>query len=437
LNSLFMLLIIFFSGVQAEGKHNSVRLLNGSSLCSGILEVRSNQSNQQWSSVCEADFDQQDAEVVCRELGCGTPVFFQGALFGEVEAPMWTKEFQCAGDESGLLDCKSSDSVGNTCSPGRAVGLICSESGDIRLVGGDNRCEGTLEMKLEEWRPVNVKDGTLKTADVFCQLLDCGSVVSVGQTMKTSDKPVWRIMSHCVEVQSPLRECMIPGSSSSVFNLIYSVRLLSGSSLCSGILEVRSNQSNQQWSSVCEADFDQQDAEVVCRELGCGTPVFFQGVLFGEVEAPMWTKEFQCAGDESGLLDCKSSDSVGNTCSPGRAVGLICSAPVRLVGEASRCAGTLELKHLEDWRPVEASQWTLKAASVFCEHLDCGSAISLQRREWWSGRPLWSVNPHCFQRESDARACVTATQSSFMLYLTCSGKLTSVIYGIYDIIRDG
>uniref|UniRef100_A0A3B5B5A2 SRCR domain-containing protein n=1 Tax=Stegastes partitus TaxID=144197 RepID=A0A3B5B5A2_9TELE len=202
----------------------SVRLLNGSSLCSGILEVRSNQSNQQWSSVCEADFDQQDAEVVCRELGCGTPVFFQGALFGEVEAPMWTKEFQCAGDESGLLDCKSSDSVGNTCSPGRAVGLICSESGDIRLVGGDNRCEGTLEMKLEEWRPVNVKDGTLKTADVFCQLLDCGSVVSVGQTMKTSDKPVWRIMSHCVEVQSPLRECMIPGSSSSVFNLICSAR---------------------------------------------------------------------------------------------------------------------------------------------------------------------------------------------------------------------
>uniref|UniRef100_A0A3B5B2S5 SRCR domain-containing protein n=1 Tax=Stegastes partitus TaxID=144197 RepID=A0A3B5B2S5_9TELE len=252
--------------------------------------------------------------------------------------------------------------------------LWSSESGDIRLVGGDNRCEGTLEMKLEEWRPVNVKDGTLKTADVF-----------------------------------------------------YSVRLLSGSSLCSGILEVRSNQSNQQWSSVCEADFDQQDAEVVCRELGCGTPVFFQGVLFGEVEAPMWTKEFQCAGDESGLLDCKSSDSVGNTCSPGRAVGLICSAPVRLVGEASRCAGTLELKHLEDWRPVEASQWTLKAASVFCEHLDCGSAISLQRREWWSGRPLWSVNPHCFQRESDARACVTATQSSFMLYLTCSGKLTSIL----------
>uniref|UniRef100_A0A667WZ06 SRCR domain-containing protein n=1 Tax=Myripristis murdjan TaxID=586833 RepID=A0A667WZ06_9TELE len=55
----------------------SVRLVNGNSLCSGRVEVKSNQS---WSSVCEADFDQQDAEVVCRELSCGAPSVFQGRL---------------------------------------------------------------------------------------------------------------------------------------------------------------------------------------------------------------------------------------------------------------------------------------------------------------------------------------------------------------------
>ncbi|KAM3877678.1 uncharacterized protein ACN63O_012824 [Diretmus argenteus] len=101
----------------------SVRLVNGSGLCSGRVEVKSNQSwssvceddfdqqdaevvcrelggrvevksNQSWSSVCEDDFDQQDAEVVCRELGCGAPSVLQGALYGEVGAPMGTKEFQ-------------------------------------------------------------------------------------------------------------------------------------------------------------------------------------------------------------------------------------------------------------------------------------------------------------------------------------------------------
>nr|XP_033503100.1 scavenger receptor cysteine-rich type 1 protein M130-like [Epinephelus lanceolatus] len=119
---------------------DSVRLVDGTSLCSGRLEVK---SNQRWSSVCEADFDQQDAEVVCRELGCGAPSVLQGALYGEVEAPMWTKEFQCGGHESALLDCRSSDSNRNTCSPGKAVGLTCSEP--VRLVGGDSHCAGTLE----------------------------------------------------------------------------------------------------------------------------------------------------------------------------------------------------------------------------------------------------------------------------------------------------
>ena len=109
--------------VRSSLSPDSVRLVNGNSLCSGRLEVKSEQS---WSSVCEDDFDQQDAEVVCRELGCGAPSVLQGALYGEVEAPMWTKEFQCGGHESALLDCRRSDSARSTCSPGKAVGLTCS-----------------------------------------------------------------------------------------------------------------------------------------------------------------------------------------------------------------------------------------------------------------------------------------------------------------------
>ena len=101
----------------------SVRLVNGTSLCSGTLEVKSNQS---WLSVYEGDFDQQDAEVVCRELGCQAPSFLWGVLSGEVNNPMRTKEFQCKGNESVLLECESSDSTRNISSPGKTVGLTCS-----------------------------------------------------------------------------------------------------------------------------------------------------------------------------------------------------------------------------------------------------------------------------------------------------------------------
>ncbi|XP_030019163.1 scavenger receptor cysteine-rich type 1 protein M130-like [Sphaeramia orbicularis] len=99
---------------------DSVRLVHGSSLCSGRLEVRSDRS---WSSVCEEDLDLNDAQVVCRELGCGAPGLLQGGLYGEGEAPVWTSELQCEGNESVVLDCRRSSSAGKTCSPGTAAGL--------------------------------------------------------------------------------------------------------------------------------------------------------------------------------------------------------------------------------------------------------------------------------------------------------------------------
>uniref|UniRef100_A0A667ZWT9 SRCR domain-containing protein n=1 Tax=Myripristis murdjan TaxID=586833 RepID=A0A667ZWT9_9TELE len=319
----------------------SVRLVNGNSLCSGRVEVKSNQS---WSSVCEEDFDHQDAQVVCRELGCGAPSVLQGALYGEGEAPVWSKEFQCEGTESALLDCRSSGSARNSCSPGKAVGLTCSES-------------------------------------------------------------------------------------------VESVRLMNGNSLCSGRVEVKSNQS---WSSVCEDDFDHQDAQVVCRELGCGAPSVLQGALYGEGEAPVWSKEFQCEGTESALLHCRSSGSARNSCSPGKAVGLTCSgrggaAPdnqiIRLVGGANHCAGRLQMKQHDDWRHVVIwrADWTLKTATVVCGLLDCGSAVSVALRGHSAIESSWAISLSCLQSGSTLREC--SMKSMFLqseLKITCSESVRLV-----------
>uniref|UniRef100_A0A8D0AG05 SRCR domain-containing protein n=1 Tax=Sander lucioperca TaxID=283035 RepID=A0A8D0AG05_SANLU len=410
-------------------------LVNGTSMCSGRLEVKTNQSTQRWSSVCEDVFDQQDAEVVCRELGCGAPLVLQGALYGEVEAPMWTKEFQCGGRESALLDCRSSGSDRNTCSPGKDVGLTCSEP--VRLVGGASRCAGTLELEQGEWRPVSYitvdyySDWNLKTAAAACRELDCGSAVSVEERQESSVRSVWRIRSDCVESGSTLRKfcSFVPCPS------CYSVRLVNGTSLCSGRLEVKTNQSNQRWSSVCEDDFDQQDAEVVCRELGCGPPSVLQGALYGEVEPPMRTKEFQCGGQESALLDYRSSGSDRNTCSPGKAVGLTCSgrrgaAPdaVRLVGGASRCAGTLELQYHRYWRPVGGYYypgWNLKKADAVCRELNCGSAVSVEERQESSVRSVWRIRSECVRYGYALRKC-SVSVALLLLRVCLTGSCSSV-----------
>ncbi|XP_026207142.1 collagen alpha-4(VI) chain-like [Anabas testudineus] len=204
-----------------------------------------------------------------------------------------------------------------------------------------------------------------------------------------------------------------------------SVRLVNGTSLCSGRLEVKSNQSNQ-WSSVCEADFDQQDAEVVCRELGCGAPSVLLRGLYGQVEAQMWTRQFQCGGNESALLNCRRSDST-TTCSPGRAVGLTCSEPMRLMGGSSRCAGTLEVKHRGMWRPANHTVWSLKDTQWVCRELGCGFAVSTEKRDHSLERSIWWISPDCVQSGFMMRECVSSGCSSFTLEIICSNPVVFII----------
>uniref|UniRef100_A0A672IJC3 SRCR domain-containing protein n=1 Tax=Salarias fasciatus TaxID=181472 RepID=A0A672IJC3_SALFA len=236
------------------------------------------------------------------------------------------------------------------------------------------------------------------------------------------------------------------------------VRLLNGSSRCSGRLQVKTNPSDQTWSSVCEADLDLQDAQVVCRELGCGTPSVLQGALYGDVQTPRWSPEFQCGGHESALLDCRSSGSARSSCSPGKAAGLTCSGrrgaaastallftltpsslsslsalgsgdEFRLVGGASRCAGRPELKVLGEQRPVVGVGFSMKTAALICEHLNCGSAVSVQPTDV-SIQSMWIINSDCVQSGSDLWSCVASRRSSLTLKLTCSDLLLHPVLSV-------
>nr|XP_046246119.1 scavenger receptor cysteine-rich type 1 protein M130-like [Scatophagus argus] len=406
----------FSSSILEITCSDSVRLMNGTDLCSGRLEVKSDQS---WSSVCEADFGLENAEVVCRELSCGPPSVFKGGLYGEGERPVLVRKFRCDGYESALLDCGSSWTGRTTCSPGKAVGLTCSDPNDIRLVQGASRCTGQLQLKHHySWKAVNSLDfnWNLKASAVICRWLDCGSAVAWGKRRDSSKRSVWWVSSVCVQSNATLHQCVTassdPSSSSLEITCSEFVRLVNGSSLCSGRLEVKSD--HHSWSPVCEDNFDQQDAEVVCRELNCGPPAVLQGELYGEWEAAGWTKEFRCEGHESALWYCGSL--IRNTSSSGRAVRLTCSDPdiIRLSGGNSTCGGSLELKKEGEWRPVALwnwdSDWVQKTAAVVCRVLDCGSAISGKITEH-PDRLVWWIKPSCVHIVSSLLDCVMLTNN--------------------------
>ncbi|XP_064859482.1 CD5 antigen-like [Oncorhynchus nerka] len=279
----------------------------------------------------------------------------------------------------------------------------------VRLVNGTTSCSGTVEVFYEgEWLSKCYGWWSMmKEVKMLCKELNCGNVVaeSRGPQFETG-RGIVTIYSMCSGDESSIGQCVITGART-VCNRGYyhhvtcseSVRLVDGSGLCSGRVEVKSNQS---WASVCEADFDRQDAEVVCRELGCGAPTALQGGLYGEGEGQTWDKEFQCKGNESLLLDCDTSDRKNNTCLPGYAVGLTCSEPddVRLVGGGSRCAGRVEWYYQGEWRTVGSFGGRYTSA-VVCRQLGCGSTVSVL-----PGNTTRGFRVDCEGDESALRGCI-------------------------------
>ena len=98
------------------------RLAGGDSECSGRLEVRQGQT---WVSVCHGHVDLMAAQVVCRELGCGTALALSGAEpFGVPAGLFWNGAFECNGTEPFLSACtQQTPSIQNCTQP---TGIICS-----------------------------------------------------------------------------------------------------------------------------------------------------------------------------------------------------------------------------------------------------------------------------------------------------------------------
>ncbi len=97
--------------------------MNGNNDCSGRVEIL---YNGQWGTVCDDDWDMNDAAVVCRQLGCGTAVSAQtSAHFGAGSGPIWLDDVTCSGHESSLTQCSHPYFVTHNCGHSEDAGVVC------------------------------------------------------------------------------------------------------------------------------------------------------------------------------------------------------------------------------------------------------------------------------------------------------------------------
>ncbi|XP_061115007.1 deleted in malignant brain tumors 1 protein [Conger conger] len=107
-----------------------VRLADGES-CSGRVEVY---RGPQWGALCVQEWGQREANVVCRELGCGWATVGMpplNALFGWEGPVVWLASIQCSGEEEELGQCSVRGllraSRDARCPPHDTVAVRCSD----------------------------------------------------------------------------------------------------------------------------------------------------------------------------------------------------------------------------------------------------------------------------------------------------------------------
>ncbi|XDB50828.1 hypothetical protein ABFV05_004444 [Capra hircus] len=444
-----------------------IRLVDGGGRCSGRVEILDQGS---WGTICDDGWDLDDARVVCRQLGCGEALSATvSSSFGTGSGPIWLDEVSCRGEESQVWRCPTLGWLQHNCDHQEDAGVVCS--GFVRLAGGDGPCSGRVEVRSgEAWTPVSDGNFTLPTAQVICAELGCGKAVSVLGHMpfRESDGRVWAEefrcegeepnLWSCPRVPCPGGTCQHSGAAQVVCSVYTDVRLMmNGTSQCEGQVEMNIS---GQWRALCASHWSLANANVVCRQLGCGVAISTPNGAEGSDQ--LWKARFHCSGTESFLWTCPVTALGVPDCSHGNTASVICSgnhsqvlpqcndsmseqgsaasegsAPycseflaLRMVSKDQQCAGWLEVFYNGTWGSVCRSPMDDVTVSIICSQLGCGDSGSVNTsvglRE--GSRPRWVDLIQCRKTDTSLWQCpsgpwkYSSCSPKEEAYISCAGR---------------
>lgn len=211
------------------------------------------------------------------------------------------------------------------------------------------------------------------------------------------------------------------------------------------------------WGTVCDDEWDIQDAQVVCRSVDCGTAITAKsGAFFGEGQGEILVDNIECFGNESSLIHCRRSGWGENNCGHSEDAGVVCSGSclslvtslyrsewlvdhrwslpvcfldtIRLINGTNQCSGRLEVYHGGHWLPVYNLNWGTNEATVVCREMNCGDPVKFST-SFGQGGELNGYKISCNGRERSIAQC---TQREYTrnnhdhieeASVVCSGKI--------------
>ncbi|XP_022096125.1 deleted in malignant brain tumors 1 protein-like [Acanthaster planci] len=383
---------------------------SGESLDEGSIRLVGPESNMgpvevnysgAWGTICNDNWDIEDANVVCRQLGFldGAARTASGAEFGESKGPI-LDEIHCTGTESRLADCPSAGWGNGDCGHSEVAGVVCIPDKEpdvtVRLAGGTDDNEGRVEVYYQgEWGTVCDEDWDMTDADVVCKELGFANSSEAPRGARFGEGTGQILLDGvaCTGDESRLEDCPNRGwregncghdKDAGVVCLIsepdVTVRLAGGVNESEGRVEVYYQ---GRWGTVCDGGWNMTDAKVVCRQLNfLGAKKAISGARFGKGTGKILLDNVACSGHESRLEDCPNRGWGVEDCGHDDDAGVICltSDPyvkVRLAGGMYDNEGRVEFYYMAgEWGTVcTSSYWNTYEATVACRQLGFASAV--------------------------------------------------------------
>jgi len=138
---------------------HQIKLTGGSDYSEGNVLING-------KPICDDDWDNRDAAVICRMIGFWSGVAVSNSAFGQVDDDFVMDDVKCGGDETNIFGCVFESQ--HNCGGHEGAGVRCEEKPSNNDYGSTTTTRYETTTTGDQWFPTTISDGQCLLTGHLC-----------------------------------------------------------------------------------------------------------------------------------------------------------------------------------------------------------------------------------------------------------------------------